>query len=218
MGFDLDYTLAVPDRDRETLLAEAVEAAGGPPLDGWTSREAYREAHRRNLTDETRVPVFEDLLRETDVDVDPAVLADAYRERVNDALVPVPGVEDMLRGLRDRYRVGLLTNGPAVSQRSKLGVLAWEDTFDAVLVSGDLEAGKPDPRAFEALLDALSIPAEATVFVGDDADADVAGAKDAGLRAVQVLVPDGPAPHPAADAVLERDDLPAALPVVLESL
>ena len=58
--FDLDYTLAVPERDRATILAEAAQAAGAPPL----SREAYLEAHRRNLTRETREPIFADLLAE----------------------------------------------------------------------------------------------------------------------------------------------------------
>ena len=64
VGFDLDYTLAVPERDRARLLADAVESVGAAPI----TREAYLEAHRENLTGETRAPIFEDLLDGQDAD------------------------------------------------------------------------------------------------------------------------------------------------------
>lgn len=94
--FDLDYTLAVPTRDRATLLSEATTVADAPSL----SREEYLAAHRRNLTRETREPIFADLLAELETDADPAAVADAYRETIADALEPLPGVESMLADLR----------------------------------------------------------------------------------------------------------------------
>ena len=154
VGFDLDYTLAVPDRDRETLLDEAVSAVGAPAID----RDAYVRAHRENLTGETRAPIFEDLLSPHETDVSPSEIARTYRDRINEAIVPIDGAVGLLSALRERYRVGLLTNGPSIAQRGKLETLGWADAFDAVLVTGDLAAGKPDPRAFEALCDALSVP------------------------------------------------------------
>lgn len=217
VGFDLDYTLVVPDRDRTTLLAEAAEAVGAPPL----SRDAYLDAHRRNLTGETRTPIFEDLLARVEDEragERAGVLAEKYREVVNEALVPVPGVEAMLSDLRTRYRVGLLTNGPTVAQREKLSTLGWLEAFDAVVVTGELTAGKPDPAAFEALVSALGAAPDETVYVGDEVDADVAGAKRAGVAAVQVVFPGGPAPDPRADAHVERDDLTADLPEIIASL
>lgn len=213
VGFDLDYTLAVPRHDRSALLANAVEAVGAPPI----SREAYLDAHRRNLTGETRAPIFEDLL-DGDADVRADELAREYREAINEALVPVPGAEAMLAGLRERYRVGLLTNGPTVAQREKLEVLGWRDAFDAVVVTGELTAGKPHASAFEALLEGLGAAAGATVYVGDEVEADVRGAADAGLRVVQVVFPGGPEPDPRADAHVPRGDLVRDLPSVLESL
>ncbi|GAB3322696.1 HAD family hydrolase [Haloplanus salinarum] len=211
VAFDLDDTLAVTNVDRETLLASALRAVDAPAR----SREAYLDAHADNLTARSREPVFETLLDGTDVD--PAALARAYRERVNEALSPVSGVESMLTRLARRYRLGLLTNGPVVAQRSKLRVLGWSDRFDAALVTGDLSAGKPDAAAFERLLDALDTDAAATVFVGDDVEADVRGASAAGLDAVQVTFPGGPDPDPAAIAHVERDELAARLPRILSS-
>ncbi|MFB6123682.1 MAG: HAD family hydrolase [Haloferacaceae archaeon] len=214
VAFDLDYTLAVPTRSRATLLSEATAAVDAPAL----SREDYLDAHADHLTRRTREPIFEELLENRETDVDAAVLSDAYRERINDALEPVPGVESMLADLREQYRLGLLTNGPVVAQRSKLRELGWEDVFDVALVTGDLPSGKPDAAAFEALLDALGTTAAKTAFVGDDAEADVAGASDAGLRAIQVRFPGGPAPSPKAVAQVDRERLATELPALLKTL
>lgn len=214
VGFDLDHTLAVTERERRTLLAEAVDEVDAPPLE----REEYLAAHGEHLTGETRTPIFEALLADRESDADPEALAAAYRRRVGDALVALPGVEGMLADLRRRYRVGLLTNGPTVAQRAKLATLGWRDAFDVTLVTGGLPAGKPDARAFEALLDALDVAAAETVYVGDDVTADVGGAHEAGLQAVQVVYPGGPDPDPRAVAHVDRRDLTDTLPEVLADL
>jgi putative hydrolase of the HAD superfamily len=218
VGFDLDYTLCVPARGRASLLAEAVASAGAPPLETWASRAAYQSAHDQHLTGETREPVFEAMLDDAAVEADPARLARAYRERVNGALEPVPGAAELIRALRRDYRVGLLTNGPRRAQRSKLETLGWTDAFDAVFVTGELPAGKPDGRAFRALLDGLDVAPDELAYVGDDPDADVAGASNAGLGAVQVTYDGGPPPSPRADAHVERSELVSTLPAVLQSL
>lgn len=210
VAFDLDDTLAVTRVDRATLLTEALREAEAPQR----SREAYLQAHAENLTARSREPVFERLFAGVD-DVDAAAVAEAYRNRVNAALEPVPGVEAMLADLRKRYRLGLLTNGPVVAQRSKLEALGWTDAFDAALVTGELAAGKPEPAAFESLLAELGTDASATVFVGNDVTADVQGAVAAGIDAVQVCYPGGPARDPDAFAHVERDELAAELPRLL---
>lgn len=219
VAFDLDDTLAVPERDRETLLAEAVDAVDGAPE---LTREAYLRAHRDHLTAETREPVFTTLVAasgaESDFDDIATALTDAYRERVTAALVPVAGVEAMVADLRERYRVGLLTNGPVLAQRAKLEHLGWTDSFDAALVSGELSAGKPDAAAFDALLDALGTRPDETVFVGDRVGDDVEGAADAGLIPIQVLYDGGPDPSPSARFHLHREELATRLPTVLSEL
>ncbi len=46
--------------------------------------------------------------------------------------------------------------------------------------------GKPSSAFFDMALDALGLGADAVVMVGDDIEADIGGAQDAGLRAIQV--------------------------------
>ncbi|RJX43655.1 HAD family hydrolase [Halonotius aquaticus] len=211
VAFDLDYTLAVPDRDRETLLAEAVEQADAPPI----SRGEYIQAHRNHLTTDSRAPIFAELLADDTTETDPDQLAAAYRDAVTNALVPIPDAEALLRELRADYRVGLLTNGPVRAQRSKIEYLDWEPLFDTTLVTGELDAGKPDAAAFDALLDALGTTPQETVFIGDTPDEDISGADAVGIHTVQVLFDGGPQKDTRADAYIERDRLAADLPGLL---
>lgn len=213
VGFDLDYTLTVPERNRSAILADAVAAVDAPDI----SREAYLDAHREHLTAETRAPIFDALLP---ADADPSAeeLAAAYREAVEGALVPVPGAADLVSDLRADYRVGLLTDGPVCAQHGKLETLGWTMLFDTVVVTGELSAGKPDARTFAALLDGLDAAPAETAFVGDHPQADIRGALDADLRAIQVVYEGGPGRVSEADATVERDRLAEDLPAILRSL
>jgi putative hydrolase of the HAD superfamily len=85
-------------------------------------------------------------------------------------------------------------------------------------VTGGLDAPKPDEQAFTALYEALDAPPGATAYVGDNPEADIAGAAAAGLHPVQVLYEGGPAPHPDAAATIERAALAEDLPAVLAGL
>jgi len=211
--FDFDYTLTVPGRERQAVLDETTAAVGAPDL----TREAYLEAHSRHLDSDSRVPIFADILPE-DGDTDPEALADAYRQTVAESLRTVEGVPGLLADLRGEYRLGLLTNGPSKAQRSKLDAFDWIDSFDAIAITGDLDAGKPDERAFRAILSDLGVSADEAVYIGDDPEADVEGARDAGLHSIQVVWEDGPDPHPDADAHVERESLAAELPERLKKL
>ena len=67
---------------------------------------------------------------------------------------------------------------------------------DAVVLSGEVGARKPEPAIFEAALAALGVDAAAALFVGDRLVDDVAGAAAVGMTTVQALwfrVDDGPA-------------------------
>jgi putative hydrolase of the HAD superfamily len=67
---------------------------------------------------------------------------------------------------------------------------------DAVVISAELGAAKPDPAIFRAALERLGATAAEAVHVGDSVETDVAGARAAGLQAVFVArngaqAPDG---------------------------
>jgi putative hydrolase of the HAD superfamily len=210
--FDLDDTLVVTERDRQALLDETTSAVGIDDI----GREEYLDTHREVAASQTRAPIFERLLSE-DADASPESVATAYREAILDALRPIPDAADLIRELRDSYRVGLLTDGPSRAQRSKLEALGWTDLFEAVAVTGDLPAWKPDERAFQAICDRLDVEPAHAVYVGDRPEIDIAGAAAAGMATVQALYDGGPDPHPEADATVDREALATDLPDLLAS-
>lgn len=94
---------------------------------------------------------------------------------------------DVLRVLRGKYRLGLVSNFaiPECVWRllNKFGLKGF---FDVVLVSGEINKRKPSPKIFERALKALSLIASEAVFVGDMLDLDVKGAKNVGMKAVLI--------------------------------
>jgi putative hydrolase of the HAD superfamily len=97
----------------------------------------------------------------------------------------IPGTKEMLSTLRQHYRIGLLSNfthPPAANQI--IDEFDLEPFFEVVLISGDLGYRKPHLSVFEALIDQLGVEKEEIAFVGDDPEADVAGALRAGLQPV----------------------------------
>lgn len=83
-----------------------------------------------------------------------------------------------------------------------------------VLVSEDIGAAKPSPRAFEALIAVLALPAESIWYVGNEPATDVDGATRAGLRAVWLNRDDSPYPSDLAPPACTIRSLDEILPEV----
>lgn len=77
------------------------------------------------------------------------------------------------------YRLFALTNGNA-----DLGVIGLDRYFEAALTAREAGMLKPDPRIFGLLLDRVGLRAIEAAYVGDDPEADVEGARAAGLLPV----------------------------------
>lgn len=94
----------------------------------------------------------------------------------------------LLKALRAKgVRLGVLTNFDYPSHvRELLEIEGLMPCLDAVVVSGEENLKKPDPRLFALALERLGCKAKDTVFVGDHPDQDIRGALQAGLRAVLV--------------------------------
>jgi putative hydrolase of the HAD superfamily len=121
---------------------------------------------------------------------------------------------ELLRSLREAdVRTGLLTNGPSWMQRRKVQLLGLEEQLDAIGISEELGASKPDPAAFTATLELLGSAPEDTVMVGDHLDWDERGALAAGMRGAVWVAGDEDErqPPPGAMKVARLGDVPAAL-------
>jgi putative hydrolase of the HAD superfamily len=93
-------------------------------------------------------------------------------------------VRPALEELGARFTLAVVTNGASCLQREKLAASGLEGYFEAIIASGELGSGKPDPAIFRHALSCLCVGGEHAAMVGDSLSRDIAGATAAGIRAV----------------------------------
>jgi putative hydrolase of the HAD superfamily len=122
----------------------------------------------------------------------------------------LPGAADLVRRVAAAVPAVVVTNGPPDIQRLKLDQTGLRDLFSAVVISGELGLGKPDPAVMWHALEQVDVPPERAVMVGDSWDRDVMGALAAGVRAVWLN--HGPLPAVPDPRVTVASDLSEVLP------
>ncbi|MCL2806133.1 MAG: HAD family hydrolase [Treponema sp.] len=102
------------------------------------------------------------------------------------------GVHETLGALKKTgCKMGLLSDFPPEAKLINLGVSGY---WDVVLCSEHFGALKPNPLSFIKLAEAMSLPAEKILYVGNSHRYDVAGAAGAGMKTAWIkpaLMPKG---------------------------
>lgn len=93
-------------------------------------------------------------------------------------------VKETILKLKDKYRLAILTNGSPISQRRKLESTGILDLFELSVVSGEVGINKPDKRIFDYVCSKLCVEPNECVYIGDNYEYDVLGARNAGWNAV----------------------------------
>jgi 2-haloacid dehalogenase len=114
----------------------------------------------------------------------------AYDERYEESLGgPIAESVEILRRLRaSEISLYGLTNWPAEKfrlVRARYDFFSW---FDAIVVSGEVCAAKPDPRIFQVLLARVGRPAEECLLI-DDSPGNIAVARSLGFQTIQFHSP-----------------------------
>lgn len=203
--FDASGTLIVSYPAPEEALAMACRTLG---LDMTRERavEIYATVQNRCRAD---ILATQSRGRRLSTSEKQAVWQDIFRRVCNDALpkaaermeAEIARVEFRWRAAEDSKkvlmasrksgrRIGMVSNFDA-GLRKILADAGFMDYIDAVIVSAEVGCEKPDPRIFEAAMNALDVSAAETIHVGDDAF-DVVGAAAAGIRPVWLSVSGDP--------------------------
>jgi putative hydrolase of the HAD superfamily len=190
--FDLWNTLATwPEDDSGAFRHRWAESIGVrvEQLDEhWYSDHLYARRESGPIRD-----AVEELYRTLGVDADVDELLRDRVELTRRSLVPVDGALETLGELRRRgHRLGLISNC------TEEVALIWPETpfaglFDAAVFSATAACMKPDREIYELALQELGVSAPDTLFVGDGANDELRGARDAGMTPVLVEL-DGIAP------------------------
>ena len=110
---------------------------------------------------------------------------------LDDAMRQLGASAALLSRLRERYRIGIVSNFYGNLQ-AVLDEAGLSPSVGVAVDSTVLGCKKPDPRIFQAALDALEASPAESVFIGDSFRRDMAGARAMGMRHVW-LRPESPA-------------------------
>ena len=114
-------------------------------------------------------------------------MAVSFQELKSVTIDLFPGAMDTLLHLRGQgVKLGLITNGNAQGQRTKVEGANLEPLFHSVLIEGEFGVGKPDPQVFQHTLERLQVSPSDAWMVGDNLVNDVAGAQAVGILGVWV--------------------------------
>lgn len=195
--FDLDDTLF--DHRHSTRQALAVVRDRLAPLaslstDALEEQHALvlEEFHRRVLTgemnvDAARLARFRRLVQlqgghAGDHEIEAA--ARAYRAAYIVARQAVRGAVQVLETLHRHGPIAVVSNNVLAEQVDKAAVCGIDRHVDALVISEEVGVMKPDPEIFRIALDRIGARPEEAIMVGDSWDADIAGARAAGIRAI----------------------------------
>ncbi|MGC1480506.1 MAG: HAD family hydrolase [Chthoniobacterales bacterium] len=137
-----------------------------------------------------RRDVFDAALRDQQLESDDVTeqLATRFEAERRKLIRLMPDAREVLTRLALDYRIGLLTNGAPDLQREKIAASGLVNFFNAIVISGEHNVGKPKPEIFQRLLADLSVTPEEAVMVGNSMERDIAGARNAGVRNVWIKV------------------------------
>lgn len=205
---DLDDTICRYRRSRAELLDSAFDRTDVEPFftvaefTGWIPQ----------VTGKNKLDLLEKCFRgiATEKERSPELaerLAANYPKRNPTDVRFLPGAEMALETLSEKYRLGIVSNGAAATQRLKIETLDIGDFFEVEVFATPEEEIKPDPKPFYRALDAFGVDQTQAVHIGNSMASDIVGAQAAGLPAVWLRTGDttssDPTPEYSIDSLSE---------------
>ena len=221
--FDVNHTL-VGVSDEASTQSAAVDVLFGQVArlaDSPMSRAAFRASYddawslgKRRSFEEYAETRYEDIvssvLTHWGVELSDAELESVlqtYMEPLYDAAYAIPGVPELLQGLRPLVSVGAITNYKyATGMRGLLARVGLTDGLNAISISSEVGWKKPSPRIYDDVLTKLGVSAGECIAVGNELEKDLWTAGELGMRTV-LFHPEEHSEHDQEFAAILRDRL-----------
>jgi putative hydrolase of the HAD superfamily len=184
--FDLDGTLLNRDKSIEQFITVQYERLNDclshiPKID-YANRFIELDCNGYVWKDK----VYQTLVDEFKIDrLSWQELLQDYETKFQLHCIPFPFLFEMLDVLKQQgYLLGIIFNGRGEFQTQAIFGLGIQDYFDTILISELEQLRKPQPEIFHRAIDKLGVSAKNSIFVGDNPEADIVGAKNAGMKAI----------------------------------
>lgn len=204
---DLDDTILDFKKAEKIALNKTLRSFGLEPTEAVCTRYSQiNQAHwemleRKELTrEQVKVGRFDVLFREYGLQVDSQVCAQRYMENLAQGHYFLPGAQAAVARLSEKYKLYLVSNGTTDVQMSRLGSAGIGKFFQAIFISQEIGADKPDPVFFSRCFARIpGFEKQKAMIVGDSLTSDILGGIHAGITTCWVN----------ADGKPARQDIPA---------
>ena len=106
----------------------------------------------------------------------------AFLNAMAEICVPLPGAVSLLNALKDKVKIGIITNGFTALQQIRLERTGLRDYFDLLVISEQVGVAKPDRKIFDYTFEQMGQPPrDRVLMVGDTAESDILGGINAGI-------------------------------------
>ena len=187
---DLDDTILDFHKAERIALAKTFRAFGADPTETVLNRyhvinkEHWERLERREITrEQTLLGRFQALFQEMGIPVDPEAVAREYEKNLAIGHYFLPGAEEAVASLSEKYELYLASNGTASVQKGRLTSANLYRYFRQVFVSQEIGYNKPSREYFDACFARIpGFDRKKAMIVGDSLTSDILGGKNAGIR------------------------------------
>jgi putative hydrolase of the HAD superfamily len=219
--FDIDGTLLDHDSSERAGAVALHRMIGSPVpigefLVSWSAAQRYFTKYLNgdlSYQDQGRARIREIIDCTLDDEAADRIFAE-YRAAYEGSWSLFPDVRSCLDMLW-QHRLGIISNGRASEQRSKLISTDIADRFDAILISEECGCGKPSPEIFHRACAAVGEKPHSVVYVGDRYDLDAYAARHAGLAGVWLDRNGKATPQHESPLIRTLDELPGCSEIAL---
>ncbi|UCG95015.1 MAG: TIGR02253 family HAD-type hydrolase [archaeon] len=189
--FDLDNTLIDFIKMKRICSEEAVSAMtdAGLPLSKEKGVKILYELYREYGIENQKI--FQEFLNKVSGKIDKRILAEgisAYRKVKAGFLKPYPHVVSTLIKLKEKgLKLGIVSDAPELQGWIRLADMRIIYFFDTVVTLGETGKKKPSKKPFQIALKKLGLKPEEILFVGEDPERDIKGAKALGMKTALAL-------------------------------
>ena len=221
---DLDDTILDFHKAEHIAIGRVMTQFGVEPTEERRARYSQINKwhwHQLELKKMTRDEVLEGrfaaFFAELGIDVDRYAVARLYEEYLSQGHWFMPGAEEAVEALHQKYRLFLASNGTASVQKGRMTSANLYRFFEISFVSQEIGHNKPSKEYFDAAFARIpGFDKSKCLMVGDSLTSDILGGINAGIKTCWV----NPG-HKEAPAHLKPDyEIEALhqLPALLESL
>ncbi len=185
---DIDDTLLDFAKCAENAMKLAFEEEGLPFSDDvqekfhFVNNRLWREIENGTLTREGLSLIrWNKIFSLLGIEHDGVQTENAFKKYLAESAEKIDGASEMLEYLKGKYLLAAASNGPWREQVSRMKKAEIFDYFDYIFISEKVGYSKPDIRFFDECKKAFDLPGNEIMMIGDSVNADIDGARKAGI-------------------------------------